>query len=167
MIKKIFLLLCSSNLLLANEFSTTQKVLIGGAIGSVVVAAAVVAAPLVLPASTVVAIKTTASAVAIKVGTAATAAAPVAKGITLGISAVQIAKPYIISTPDEGLSQLRKEQAAREFKAKNAFLECFTKNKLFPKNNSGYPDSCKQLACMFELISGQEEFNRTVKAFNK
>jgi hypothetical protein len=116
-----------------NKFSTTQKVLIGGTIGVAVTAAAIVAGPVVLPATTVVAIKAaaagitakaTATAIAVKATTIATASAIASPagvhtattvasgmgGVKLGYQAVHFLRWYVYPTEKQELEQLTQEK---------------------------------------------------------
>lgn len=107
-----------------NGLTTTQKVLIGSAIGTGGIAMAVVAAPMILPASTVVAIKATAGVVAAKataaavtIKGAAVTIAPVVKVVSPAIGVVKMSAPikeYFYPTTEQKVQQLLRERASEK-----------------------------------------------------
>lgn len=191
MIKKITLLLCISSFLAATAndkdkkpitledvmivgAATTATVIVGLGIGAAMTALA----PVILPASTIVAmktavtavavkatatgvaIKTTATVAAIKASSAVVVAAPYATKISLGISAVQMAKPFVLPTPEDELNNILKVKASRLHKAEKELTACLTQNKFtFGKVAVNPPPTCEHQARVFELMSGKKVFN--------
>lgn len=95
--------------------------IIYGVGGTVVVVGGVIAAPLVLPAGTIVIIQTTATVIVTSIITAATYVVSnlsVYSLISIGISGARVARPYIIQTTQEQLIQCNKAEIAELHEAK-------------------------------------------------
>ncbi|MBI2774734.1 hypothetical protein HYX58_01895 [Candidatus Dependentiae bacterium] len=189
MVKKIFILLiCTCSLIAnnenSNELTTAEKVIIGGVIGTAVVAATVVAAPLILSSGTIAAIKTALGAAAVKasaagatIKTATTAAAvnasvagasvksavavaaPIAGKVSIGLGAIQLGTPYlrphIAPASEDKLNKLVEEEASEILNAHKKLNDCIISNKDNPE--SGMPTACQDAARMFAMIVGQDE----------
>ncbi len=169
MLRKIFFLLFSISLLTTDEMkcctcnpkiyelSTTGKVVVYGLVGTGAVAGAVFAAPLVLSASTIVAIQAATAAAA----TAATSAASsvlfpvtVVGKVGLGLTAAQWVRPYVLQTTEEKLTELLKQRAEKPTKSKTEFVSCLIKNKAdSPRNASGRPVVCEDAALFYAFNS--------------
>lgn len=177
MLKKLLLTLLCANLCATDNsqdgLSTTQKVLIGGALGTTAVAAAVFVGPVVLSASTIAAIKAAAAAATAKaaaagvaIKTAAVTAAPVVGQISTGLFVARQAKPYVFHTAEEAL-ECRKQQEANEgIKAKEAFSSCLIKNRLSQRDTSRLPSACEEMAFMFALLEGQTAVDKLIRDVN-
>ena len=172
MLKKIFLCsLLSANLFASdndkpkNSSTSTTMIVIYCVGGVVVIAGGVLAAPLVLPASTVLAIQTSAAAAGTSVANAFIVATPYAQGVSFGVSAGRAARPYIIQTIDEQLVELLKAEAAELFKEKNNLIKCFIKNKADTQKDSlGCPTACEDIADTFAILAGRDEFDKVMKS---
>ncbi len=171
MFKKALFLIFITSLSTANEnkkctcntyeLTTTEKVVIGGVVG----AGAVIAAPYVLPASTIAAISAAITAASAK--TAAYFASMTAVGkISLGLSAAQLARPYVLQTTEEKLKALLEEKAAKPAKAKAEFISCLKTNKSSTqRNSSGRPEACEEAALLYAFSAGVAELNKKTKQF--
>lgn len=180
MLKKLFFLILFSTRLFAdnnetnNEISNTEAVIIITALGAVVIAGAVIAAPVILPASSIAAVKAAAATAAAKAATAGAsikatvAATSITTKVSLGVAAAQIARPYILPNTQEETIVLATEEILELLKTKNEFESCLQNNKAsFKKNNLHIPTQCKELGQMFEMMLGTEEFEKTITAFSK
>jgi hypothetical protein len=156
MLKKIIILFLSANLYAADqklqsEGWSKKQIAAYCAVGVGGTATAVLLAPYVLPAGTIVAIKTALAAGAAKVA----AAGPVAAQISGGLKGVrcgcELIKPYIPG-PEDKLKKLLEDEM-QEFK--NAQLEfegCLLRNQANNDNNKyGVPKSCEYAAMKFAL----------------
>jgi hypothetical protein len=176
MLKKLlFLLLCTN--LCANEKLEPNKisrrtVIITGASIIGMTSAAIVAAPYVLPAATIIVIKTALATIAAKTcaaGTAikigAIAGAPIAGGISTTIAAGRFFKPFILPTQKEKLSW---QEMTELDEARTKFSSCLLKNKSSSQNNpSKIPCECEDIALMLEMIAGQDEVEKLAEIINK
>ena len=157
------------------ELSTTEKVVFYGAIGTGVVAGTVIAAPYVLPAATIAAIKASAAAAATSAASAATSAASAAATqivpttvvgkVGLGLTAAQLARPYVLKTTEEKLEALLKEKALKPTTAKTEFVNCLKANKNSQRNALGRPVVCEEAALFYAFNSSVSELNKRTQAF--
>lgn len=165
MIKKIFILLLSLNLFAVEknknctcstrDFSTTEK--------GIMVSAAILTTPYIFPAGTI-------GGLAAAVTTAAHYLIPttIVGKISLGLTAVNIARPMVVQTTEEKLDALIKERASNQEKARIEFIECLKSNKKnSQRNESGRPIECEDLAFFYALNSSATELNKRTEAFNK
>ena len=168
MFKKILILLLSMNLsAFGNDqqqsMSSTTKIIYGVG-GAVVVVGEVLTAPLILPAGTIVVIKTTVATAATQI-IAYIANLSLATKIGLGISGARIARPYVIQTTEEKLIQFNKVEAAELHEVKTNFTTCFMKHKYdIQRDSSGCPTACEDIAFTFAILAGQGEFDRVIKS---
>jgi hypothetical protein len=143
------------------EFTTKEKIIIGGLVGGSVI----IAAPYVLGAATIAKI-----AVAIKA--AVTAVTPYVVPTTtvgkvgLGLTAAQSARPCIVQTTEEKLNRLLEEKASKHIQAKAEFISCLKANKANSlRSASGRPMACEDAALLYALNSSIPELNKKTEAF--
>ncbi len=178
MLKKVSILLLSSMSLFAIENKnctcSTQDVsmqtkIIIGACG----VGAVVAAPYIVPGSVVTVVgpalavaKTAVMAATAKIG--AVVIPPTLAGqVGLGITAAQLARPFLVQTTQEKLDALLKEEAASPARAKKEFISCLKAHKNSQqRNKSGRPDVCEDAALFYAFNSSMSELQRRTAAFN-
>lgn len=175
MLKRLFLYsLFTINLFAANneqqESSSTSTTMIvvycAGAV--VVIAGGVLAAPLILPASTVLAIQTSAVTVGTSVANAFVVVTPYAQGVSYGISAGRIVRPYVIQTTQEQLDQFFKKEADELVKIKTELNTCFMKHTSDKqRDSSGCPTACQDIAFTFAILAGQGELDKIIKNIQK
>lgn len=179
MLKKIFILLCCLNLYATNDgqasckLSTTQKALILGSLGTGAAATAIFFGPVILSAGTIAAIKATAAAAAVKataagaaIKTTAVAAAPIAGGISMGLSGARVIRPYVFPTSQEELNGEKQQDASVVLKTKTDLRSCLIKNKC-DRNAPGIPSTCEEVAFMFAMLEGQNAVDKMVSDLNK
>ncbi len=144
--------------------STAQKVFIGIAIGSGATIAIIVAGPVILPAGTVLAAKSAAGAIAVKTAavlatakTCAVSSATAAGIAAASISVGRIARPYVISTAEEKLNAMKKEDSLKAFNARKDLIDCLMKHGANTQgNNVIIPDHCQETAFTFELLDNEQ-----------
>lgn len=174
MFKLLLLLLLSANLsALDNDPSnsmlpTTTTIIIYGVGGAVVVVGGVIAAPLVLPAGTIVIIQTAAATVGTQIlaaGTYVISNLSVYSWISIGVSGARTVRPYIIQTLEEELVQLIKDEAAELLEEKTQLSKCLLKNKVnLQRDSSGCPLACQDIAFTYAILAGEDEFNKVIKS---
>jgi len=171
MFKKLLLLLLSMNLFASdndkpkNSSTSTTMIVIYCVGGVIVIAGGVLAAPLVLPASTILAMQTSAVAAGTSVANAIVVATPYAKGVSFGVSAGRVARPYVIQTTDEQLAEFLKAEAAELLEEKTKLSKCLVKNKTSSQRDTlGCPMDCQDAAYAFALIAGQNELDRMLSS---
>ena len=168
MLKKLLFLLLSMNLFAfgndqPKSMSSTTKIIYGVG-GTVAVVSGVIAAPLVLPAGTIVIIQTATATAATQIIAYITNLSLATK-IGLGISGAYIVRPYVIQTTEEKLAQFNKSEAAELLEEKNKLSKCLVKNKANSQKGSlGCPLICQDTAYAFALIAGQNELDRMLSS---
>lgn len=184
MVKKLIFLLLSMSLLKAEgdqsdpELSTTEAILVVSALGAFVVAGSIVIAPFVLPAGALVGLKAGMGAVAIKVAGSgavlkaatgglaikATAAAPLAGKVSMGITAIQIARPYIFPAVEQELADIEAQERAALIKARDELLNCIEKNKFELQKKDGQNTSpCQDAARALAMFFSHDELVKMSK----
>lgn len=173
MFKLLLLLLLSANLsALDNDQSDsmlpTTTTIIYGIGGTVVVVGGVIAAPLVLPAGTIVIIQTAAATVGTQIlaaGTYVISNLSVYSWISIGVSGARVARQYIIQTTEEQLTQFKKAEIAELHEVKTKLSRCFTQHKAdSQRDSSGCPTACQDIAFTFAILAGQNEFDKVIKS---
>lgn len=171
MIKIFLLLLFSMNLCAceidhtSNNKMTTNTIIMYGVGGTVVVAGVIIAAPLILPAGTIVAIQTTTSTIASQAAIFISNLSIPTK-IGLGISGAKVVRPYIIETTEEKYKKLITSENTELLKIKTNLAHCLMKNKNeVHRTNLGYPKSCKDMADTLAILVGQDEFDQRIKKY--
>jgi hypothetical protein len=171
----IGLLMSTGSMLPANDdkqcicnvrpLTTSQKVIIGSiaVVGIVVgVAAAIAAGPYV--ATNLPSLENVKS----KVNKGADYVVPktIVGKVGLGLTAAQIARPYILQTTEEKLNGLLEEKVARTAKTREDFVGCLITNKIgSPRNTTGIPIACEEAALLYTLNSSIPELNKKTEAF--
>lgn len=153
-----------------NEWSTTEKVIAGGAVTTGVI----IAAPFVLPASAIAAIAAGVAATKAAVVGAVTYTAPyiipsttVGK-VGLGLTATQYVRPCILQTTEEKLKGLLKEKEQKQYAPREEFITCLKQNKFgSPRNAAGRPAACEDLALAYALAAGNANLKRRTQAFKE
>jgi len=180
MLKKILLFFLSANLCIADQQENGRiikvaKVITVGALGVGAAGLLVIYAPVILPASTVIAIKSAVAAAATKVAvvgasikTGAVAAAPVATAINIAIPVARAGRPYVYLTKEEKLNELLKRDIAELSDARTEFRNCFMKNKSNSRRNTlSIPSASEEAAFDFALLVGQEEVDKMMDDLSK
>lgn len=172
MLKKLFLyslltinLFAGNNDKSASSSTSTTMIVVYGVGGVIVIAGGVLAAPLILPASTVLAIQTSAVTVGASVANAFVVATPYAKGVSYGISAGRIVRPYVMQTTQEQLDQFLKKEADKLAKIKTELSTCLMKHKFdTQRDSSGCPMACEDIAFTYAILAGEDEFDKVMKS---
>ena len=174
MLKKFLYLLLSMNLCAVgndkqeNTSTSTTMIVMYCVGGVVVIAGGVLAAPLVLPATTIAAIQTSAAAAGVSVANAFVVATPYAHGVSYGISGARALRPYVIQTIEEQLADFLKKEAAELAKEKTKLSKCLMNHKSdSQRDSSGCPTLCEDIAFTFAILAGQDEFDKVMKSFQK
>ena len=143
------------------EFTTAEKIVIGGLVGGSVI----IAAPYVLSAATI-------AKIAVAVKAAATVVTPYVVPTTtvgkigLGLTAAQSARPYVVQTTEEKLNRLLEEKALKQINSKIEFISCLKANKANSlRSASGRPEVCEEAALFYALSFSASELNKKTDAF--
>ncbi len=177
MIKKHFLsvltiiLVLTNDSLYANEpqyctcnttdLSITEKIIIGGLLGGTII----VAAPYILSAGSIIKIAVATKSL-IAAGITYSSTSTIGK-FGLCFMVIETARPHILQTAEEKLSQLLKEKDSMPEKSKADFINCLKTNKYNPsKNIFGRPVACEDAALFYALNSSISELHKRTEAFN-
>ncbi len=76
-------------------------------------------------------------------------------------------KSYVSPTMAEKTRLAEAQEKYDLLMARKEFRECFISNSKSPKNSSGIPNVCADVAEFFALTADQDEFNKAMKVFNR
>lgn len=143
----------------SHDLTITGKIILGGLI--------LIAAPHILGPITVAKIGVAVKS-AIVLGSNCVIPTSTVGKIGLGLTAAQMARPYILQTTEEKLNELLKEKASRSARTKDEFISCLKANKTdSPRNVFGRPCACEDAALIYAFNSSVAELNKRTEAFKK
>jgi hypothetical protein len=138
----------------------TQKVVAGVVLGT----AAIVATPFIVPAASIPSVS--AAIAATKAAALYLVPSTTVGKVGIGLTAAQMARPYVTQTAQEELDARLKAKAALPYETKSELIECFKANKSNAQRNAaGRPPACEDAALAFAFTAGMDALAQKTQLF--